>query len=94
MHQPTEKEQRLARRLNELYAGHRDIVRATHPGMTLDGAAVLRLAKTDTSEMTQLLAEMTRSLFETTTKTLDRYPQMALDPTFRDDYDVYAREAL
>lgn len=94
MHQPTEKEQRLARKLNELYATHRDVVRATYPGMTLDGTAVLRLAKTDASQLTQLLAEMTRSLFETTTNTLARYPQMTLDKTFRDDYDAYVREGL
>ena len=47
MHQPTTKEQRLSKKLNQLYAEHRDVVRATYPGMALDGAAVLRLAKTD-----------------------------------------------
>lgn len=93
-HQPTEKEQNLAERLNELYAGHRATVRETYPEKTLDGCGVLRLAKTDTNELTQLLAEMTRRLFETTTNTLGRYPHINLDTTYRDDYDAYVREAL
>lgn len=96
-HQPTEKETRLTKHQNKLYRDYLEVLHELTGDTTMTASrfaeeSASRKKKPVSADIADALVnDLARSLFDTTTKTLEKYPHAALDPAFRADYDAFTK---